>query len=178
MQLSGLPIDPMVQSRLPLAAAAASNVNNFDVGNSAAARLLNTAGYRFNPDRPEQSRSVHGRGSTYAMTGAHRSKGSSATSRRPTTAPTSTRLPERPLVYTSSDPKRFALAWRWAASSRLNNEMRGGANLAPVAFVTDWDFGAGVLYNTVLGITNPIGGYRSRGGAASRPRAATPTPTS
>ena len=48
MQLTGLPVDPKLRaeqfSKLP----SASNVNNTDVGNSTTARLLNTAGYRFN----------------------------------------------------------------------------------------------------------------------------------
>src|SRR5687768_5881295 len=47
MQLSGLSIDPKVRSDVLARIPAASNVNNFDVGNSTAARLLNSAGYRF-----------------------------------------------------------------------------------------------------------------------------------
>ncbi len=33
-------------------------------------------------------------------------------------------------------------------------------------FITEWDFSGGVFYNTVLGIDNPVGGFRS-GGAAT-----------
>jgi hypothetical protein len=36
---------------------------------------------------------------------------------------------------------------------RFQNELRGGANLAPVQFESDWDYASpGVLYNTVLSI--------------------------
>jgi hypothetical protein len=74
--------------------------------------------------------------------------------------------PDRPLVYTNSDPKRFALAWRWLASSRFQNEVRGGGNMAPVQFESDWDYSSGVLYNTVLNISNPISGNGTNGATA------------
>ena len=60
-------------------------------------------------------------------------------------------------MYTSSDPMRYALAWRWIPH-QFQNEVRGGANLAPVQFITDWDYSAGILYNTALGIINPVAG--------------------
>ena len=65
--------------------------------------------------------------------------------------------PDRPLVTTSSDPKRMALAWRWIGSSNFQNEVRGGFNLAPVQFLSDWVY-SGNQYTTALGIINPIGG--------------------
>ena len=47
LQLSGLTADPIVRNLLSLLPDA-STVNNFNRGNSTAARLLNTAGYQFN----------------------------------------------------------------------------------------------------------------------------------
>ena len=66
--------------------------------------------------------------------------------------------PNRPLVFTDSDTKRFSLAWRWMKSANFQNELRGGANLAPVRFESAWDNSSAILYNTALSITNPIGG--------------------
>ena len=42
-------------------------------------------------------------------------------------------------------------------SSNFQNEVRGGFNLAPVQFVSDWVY-SGNQYTTALGIINPIGG--------------------
>ena len=116
------------------------------------------------PDRPERPRSVHRSASTIAATDAHRFEGVYSYFKE-----TDDRTdldfisPDRPLVYTSSDPKRFALAWRWAASSNFQNELRGGANLAPVAVRQRLGLlGDGVLYNTALGIINPVGGNGER----------------
>src|SRR5438477_3006081 len=47
LQLSGLAPNAIVQRDILAHLPSASNVNNFDVGNSSASRLLNTAGYRF-----------------------------------------------------------------------------------------------------------------------------------
>ena len=60
--------------------------------------------------------------------------------------------------------------------SNFQNELRGGANLAPVQFITDWDYSAGVLLNTALSIINPVAGTApsKSGASASRTRVATP----
>src|SRR6185437_15787909 len=47
LQLAGLPLNSIVQRDILAHFPPATNVNNFDVGNSNASRLLNTAGYRF-----------------------------------------------------------------------------------------------------------------------------------
>jgi hypothetical protein len=44
-QLAGLSLDPVVQRDILVKIPQASNVNNFDVGNSVESRRLNTAGY-------------------------------------------------------------------------------------------------------------------------------------
>ena len=46
--------------------------------------------------------------------------------------------PDRPLVFTNSMRSAFSLAWRWLAGANFQNEVRGGANLAPVQFNSDW----------------------------------------
>ena len=160
MSLTGLTIDPKLRSEFLSLLPDPSKVNNFQVGNSTAERLLNTAGYRFN-QTDYNNRDQYTFRVDYTATEAHRFEGVFSYFKE-----TDDRTdldfisPDRPLVFTSSDPKRYAFGWRWAASSRLQNELRGGANLAPVAFETNWDYAGigGVLYNTVLNITNPVGG--------------------
>jgi hypothetical protein len=164
-QLSGLPIDARLRSDVFSKVPGPGNVNNFNVGNSNAARLLNTAGYRFN-QTDLNDRNQYGFRIDYELNQRHRFEGGyhyfRETDDRTDLDYVST---DRPLVYTNSNPKRFALAWRWLASSRLQNEVRGGGNLAPVAFDSDWKY-EGALYNTVLGISNPIGGWSTNGASA------------
>jgi hypothetical protein len=158
MQLTGLSVDPKLRNDFLSLIPEPSKVNNFTVGNSTSERLLNTAGYRFNQTDLNNRDQYTFRGD-YTATDAHRFEGVfSYFKETDDRTDLDVVSPDRPLVYTSSDPKRYAFGWRWAATSNLQNELRGGANLAPVAFVTDWDFGDGVLYNTVLNITNPVGG--------------------
>jgi hypothetical protein len=162
MQLSGLSIDPTVQSQILSRLPPPSSVNNFNAGNSTAARLLNTAGFRRLQTDLNNRDQFTGR-VDFALTDAHRIEGVYSYFKETDDRTDLDDVSDRPLVYTSSDPKRLALAWRWAASSRFNNELRGGFNLAPVQFVTDWDFGEGVLYGTALGITNPVETFQAQG---------------
>ena len=162
MQLTGLAIDPLVQSQILSRLPAPSNVNNFNDGDSEPGRLLNTAGYRFLQDDLNERNSFTGR-LDFAASDAHRLDAVFSYFKEIDDRTDLDGVSQRPLVYTSSDPKRFAAAWRWAASSRFHNELRGGFNLAPVAFVSDWDFSHGVLYNTALGIDSPVAGFQSQG---------------
>jgi Carboxypeptidase regulatory-like domain/TonB dependent receptor len=159
MQLSGLTIDPKLRADLASKIPSASNVNNFDAtgSNSTAARLLNTAGYRFNQN-DLNNRDQYGFKVDFALSDSNRFEGVFAYFKE---IDDRTDLdfvsPDRPLVYTSSDPKRFALAWRTTRGASFQNELRGGANLSPVQFVTDWQFPS-QLFTTPLSLTNPISG--------------------
>jgi hypothetical protein len=162
MQLSGLAIDPVVRSTILSRLPAPSNVNTFTDGDSEAGRILNTAGYRFLQDDLNERDSFTGR-LDYAFSDAHRFDGVFSYFKEVDDRTDLDGVSPRPLVYTSSDPKRLSLAWRWAGSSRLHNELRGGFNLAPVAFVSDWEFPDGVIYNTALGLDNPVATFQSQG---------------
>ena len=137
---------------------APSNVNNFDAGNSTATRVLNTAGYRFNQtdlnNRDQYSFRVD-----YSLTDKHRFEGIYSYFKE-----TDDRTdldfisPDRPLVFTNSDAKRFSLAWRWLASAELPE--RGARRRQPRAGAVQQRLGVPrrILYNTALSIINPIGG--------------------
>ena len=168
MQLSGLPIDAKLRSDFLSKIPGASNVNNYDVGNSSAARVLNTAGFRYN-QTDLNNRDQYGFRLDYEMNVNHRFEGvysyfKETDDRTDLDAVTL----DGPLVYTNSDPKRLSLAWRWLASSRFQNEARYGFNLAPVQFESDWDYsGLGIIYNAALGLANPQGGYGTGGNTAA-----------
>jgi hypothetical protein len=163
MQLSGLPIDQKLMSEQISKIPAASNVNNRDVGDSRT-QPLNTAGYRFN-QTDLNNRNQYVFRTDYELSSKHRFEGVYSYFKEIDDRTDLDLIsPDRPLVYTSSDPKRYAVAWRWLPTSRFQNEVRGGANLAPVQFITDWDYSAGILYNTALSIINPIAGNTAETG--------------
>ena len=127
-----------VLSRIPTA----SNVNNYDIGNSKAGQVLNTAGYRFNQQRLT-TRDYFGGRADMEVSANHHVEAivtySRDTDDRPDLDFTS---PDRPQVFTSSPVKRVVGAWRWLASPRLQNEFRAGMNLAPVRFDSNFNYGA------------------------------------
>ena len=163
MQLTGLPVDPKLRaeqfSKLP----SASNVNNRDVGNSTAARLLNTAGYRFN-QTDLNNRDQYVFRADIGASERHRFEGVySYYKDLDDRTDLDLISPDRPLLYASSAARRFVGAWRWLPTSSFQNEIRAGGNLSPVQFITEWDYSAGILYNTALGIINPIAGTGPNG---------------
>ena len=165
LELAGLQVDPLIESRILSQLPDASNVNNFLIGDSTAGRSLNTAGYRFLQEDLNERNSYTGR-LDYAMTAAHRLEGVFSYFKEIDDRGDLDAVSPRPLVFTSSDTKRFALAWRWAAGSNFHNELRGGANLAPVQFNSDWTIDDGVVYNTALTLANPIAGRGNSGATA------------
>jgi Carboxypeptidase regulatory-like domain/TonB dependent receptor len=157
MQLSGQTVDSKLRSDFLSKVPGSSNVNNYDVGNSTAARVLNTGGFRFN-QTDLNNRDQYGFRFDYTLTTNHRFEATYSYFKETDDRTDLDRItPDRPLVTTSSDPKRMALAWRWIGSSNFQNEVRGGFNLAPVQFLSDWVY-SGNQYTTALGIINPIGG--------------------
>lgn len=163
LQLSGLPADAKLRADFLSKIPGPQNVNNFLVGNSTAARTLNTAGYRFNQSDMNDRNQYTGR-IDYALSNAHRFEAVFGYFRE-TDDRTDQDIvsPDRPLIYTDSNTKRLALAWRYAGKGSFTNEVRGGFHLAPVQFITDWDFGDGLLYGTVLNVTSPIATFQDQG---------------
>ena len=166
LQLAGLSVDQKLQAEQLSKIAGPENVNNRDVGNSTTANLLNTAGYRFNQGDDNKRDQYTFRGD-YEFSSRHRFEGIYSYFKE-TDDRTDLDFVSagKPLVYTVSDPKRLALAWRWTASSRFQNEVRGGYNLSPVQFISDWSLNEGQLLGTALGVTNPFAGSPEVGGVA------------
>ena len=166
MQLSGLALDPKVRSEVISKLPPASSVNNFLRGNSAAGRLLNTAGYLFN-QTDLTTRDQWTLRLDYVFSSNNQFEGIySYYNDRDDRTDIDLVSPDRPLAYTEGPRNRFVGAWRQTLGDNLLHELRGGANLTGVDFKTDWTFPSGVLYNTVLGIDNPVGGFRSGGNPA------------
>ncbi len=152
-------------------------------GNSTAGAPAEHGRLPLQPDRPEQSRSVRVPRRLRADRRRTDSRASTATSRRPTTARTSISS-ARTARWSTPTPIRSASRWRGAGSrsSNFQNELRGGANLAPVQLRDATGTSpAGVLYNTALEHHQSDRRQRHRRSgtaSASSRRAAIPTPIS
>ena len=153
LQSVGVPLDSKIQSIALANMPKASVVNNFDVGDSRSDRPLNTAGFRFN-QKDLNNRDQYGFRIDYELNASHRFEGifSYFKETDDRTDLDLVTLP-RPLVYTNSDPKRFVVAWRWLPTSRLQNEIRAGANLAPVQFESDVPY-SGLILTYSSGLTS------------------------
>jgi hypothetical protein len=143
LQLSGLPLDRVVGRDILPQVPGASNVNNFDAGNSAEGRLLNTAGYRF-LQRQLTDRNQWGLRLDFEATPAHRFEMNYAWFRETDDRGDLDSIHERPLVFTDSTVQRYVGAWRWNRSG-FTNEVRGGGNLAPAHFESTETYGNAIF---------------------------------
>ena len=158
-QLAGLPLDPVVQRDILAGVPAASNVNNFDVGNSTESRRLNTAGYRFLQSNRNE-RNQWGVRVDYEATPRHRFELNYSWFRETDDRGDLDEIHERPAVFTESTVQRYVAAWQWRRSN-MTNEVRGGGNLAPTAFENDETFGKAIF--AVPFITNRTATFQPQG---------------
>ena len=143
LQASGLPLDAAVRRDILSQVPAASNVNNFDAGNSAEGRRLNTAGYRF-LQRQLTSRNQGGLRLDYGPTPAHRFEMNYAWFHERDDRGDLDAIHARPVVFTDSTVQRYVGAWRWSRPT-FTNELRGGGNLAPAAFESTETYGTAIF---------------------------------
>ena len=165
LQLAGQTIDPAVQSAILSLYPSPDNVNSYDSGDSSADRILNTARYRFQQDDLNDRNQWVTR-ADYAFSPNHRFEVIYSYIRETDdrTDLDAVNLPT-PLVFTDSHAHRYVGSWRWTASSRLQNEVRVGGNLAPVDFKSDVDFSSGVLLNVpgIASLSSPLVNFQPQG---------------
>ena len=143
LQLVNLSVDSRIKSIILDQTPRAASVNNFDVGNSSTGRLLNTAGYRFNQQDLNNRDQFQGR-LDYNMSSNHKFEGSFQWFKETDDRTDLDAINARPLVFTESTVKFMSGAWRWS-TAKFQNELRMGANLAPVAFNSAADVGGAIL---------------------------------
>ena len=134
VQAVGATLDPKMQQDVFGKIASYTNVNNYDRGDSKSDRVLNTAAYRWNQNR-QTVRNYYGGRIDYELSTKHRLEGIFTYFKEKDDRPDLDFISQdRPLAFTESPVKRFVGAWRWMVSSSFTNEVRAGANLAPVKF--------------------------------------------
>jgi hypothetical protein len=134
LQAVGATVDPKLQTEMFAKIPDYTHVNNYDRGDSRTGRVLNTAAYRWDQTRKTE-RNYYGGRVDWEMTTRHRFEGIFSYFKETDDRPDLDLISQgRPLAFTSAPVKRFVGAWRWMVSSRMQNEVRAGANLAPVRF--------------------------------------------
>ncbi len=124
-----------IYSRVP----GPDRINNFDIGDSSADRLLNTAGYRFltgdDQDRDAlTSRFDYNLTDRDVLTLTYKTSGESGL-RADTEVPFTGDTP----IEDHVDTNLLSLAWRTAPGPRWTNELRGGFNLTSSEFTNSFD---------------------------------------
>jgi carboxypeptidase family protein len=165
LQLAGQAIDPAVQSAILALYPSPDKVNSYDSGDSRADRILNTARYRFLQD-DFNDRNQWVTRADYELNSNHRFEMIYSYIRETDdrTDIDTVSLPT-PLVFTEAHSHRYVGAWRWTASSRLQNELRIGGNLSPVDFKSDVDFSSGVILNVpgIASLGSPLVTFQPQG---------------
>ena len=130
LRATGTPLDPMV-SDLMESVPDGDDINNFDVGDSDRTLLRNTAGYRFNIKNDSDRDAVTNR-VDYILSDRHLFSGTYQYTRDQLDRPDiGVGFHRFPVVKEFSHTQLVSIGWNWSASSRWNNELRGGFNLAP-----------------------------------------------
>src|SRR4030095_10820559 len=139
LQAAGLRLDPVVARDILARVPSSSSVNNFDVGNSTADRVLNTAGYAFLQDSLNR-RNAWGTRLDFEANPQHHFETVYAWFHEIDDRSDIDGVHDRPLVFNDLEAHRYVGAWRWATGA-FTNEVRGGGNLAPSRFETKETFG-------------------------------------
>ena len=159
LQTAGLSVDSRVRNELVSKFAAPGNVNNNDLGDG-----LNTAatGSTSKTSRPRSCRHAL----RLHANAPHRFEFIYTRLEERDDRTDRDTINERPLVYTESTTDFFVGAWRWTPSARLQNELRIGANLAPVGFFNDQQFSDTLFNMPSIGggaLTSPVVTFQNQG---------------
>jgi hypothetical protein len=148
-----LSVDPVISGLLAQVPGPEA-INNFDVGDSRAGALRNTAGYRFLV-RDDRTRDNYTGKIDYVLSTKHVFTGSYLWNRdNMGRYDRSNDYSATPKTTNDNHTNFASFAWRWTPSARLTNEVRGGFNLATGDFPTSEKLPAYMLDGLVF--NNPI----------------------
>jgi hypothetical protein len=145
-----LPIDPYISSLLTQVP---TTINNTSIGDG-----LNTGGYSFN-QRDNDSRDNTSVRVDWDPASHHSFSGTYAWNREIVDRPgstlglTSTYSPI-PVNYNNDKENFLSAAWRWSPTSNFTNEVRFGFDLAPINFLSNQNFGAFTVSDTLFNNPN------------------------
>jgi len=166
LNLAGVSTDPAIQQMLANVPGP-EKINTFDIGDSSATLLRNTAGYSFT-QRNDRTRDNVTTKLDYLLSSKHSISGSflwnrDILDRADNNATINNDYSVVPRVSNDEATKFLALGWRWSPSATFTNELRGGFNLAPARFLTSQDFGNFIIAPPTTIVANPVNVFRAQG---------------
>jgi hypothetical protein len=132
--LSGVTLDPKIKQILSTVPAA-SNVNNYNVGDSTATKSLNRAGFMQNQGNNYDRKSFQIK-MDYELSAKHHFDGYYSQMHEVTQRPGYDPLNLNPAIFNDSHPKFGSLSWRWTISNSFINNLRAGANIVDAPFAS------------------------------------------
>lgn len=164
LALRNIQIDPYMAQLLGQVPTGAA-INNFDVGDSTAQQLANTAGYRYNQRNNEVRDNVTTR-LDYNFSERNIFSGSYIWNRDNTDRPDlDNGYSAVPRITNPNHSHFMSLGWRWTPTATLTNELRGGFNLAPGDFLNSQKFGAYLI--TGMSFSDPVSEQMPQGRATN-----------
>jgi len=136
-------IDPFV-AKLLQSLPGPDKINSFDVGDSTAKQLFNTAGFILS-QRNNRTRDNWGFKADFVPTSKHAFAVTYAWNRDIVDRGELDVTNAVPLVQNNETIHFLSAAWRWSPSSRFTNEFRFGFDLAPANFIVSKDLGTSVI---------------------------------
>ncbi|MBS1872714.1 MAG: TonB-dependent receptor [Acidobacteria bacterium] len=138
-------------------------INTYNVGDSSAALARNTGGYMFLTRYNRTRDNVTGT-TDYVLSMKHNFNATFSWNRDILDRVDSSIFNDYSLVPKVSNDdtaKLFTMAWRWAPTPTLTNELRGGLNFAPAVFATSEQFPSSIIDGFVW--NNPLNTFRAQG---------------
>lgn len=160
LQLAGLSLDQTIRSQVLSRIRSSSQANNFDVGDSSPARLLNTAGFRFNQSQRTTKNYFAARGD-YEPDEKNHIEFILTNTRNLNDRTDLDLVNPRPAVYTDALIRLFVGAWRRTIGSNIVNEVRIGGHYYPNLFISDEDY-SGTVWSLPF-LTNPEVTFQPQG---------------
>jgi hypothetical protein len=136
-------IDPFV-AKLLQSLAGPDKINSFDVGDSSASQLFNTAGFIFS-QRNNRTRDNWGFKADFVPSPKHAFAVTYAWNRDILDRGALDITNAVPLVQNNEKIHFLSAAWRWSPNSHFTNEFRFGFDLAPANFIVSKDLGTSVI---------------------------------
>jgi len=158
LSLMNTSINPAIA---PLLSQVPTTINSYNVGDSTAALLRNTAGYSYLGRNNRTRDNITGT-SDYVISSRQQLSGSYNWNRdildRPDVATDYSLVPK---VSNNDVTKLYTGSWRFTPTATLTNELRGGLNLAPAVFDTSQQFPSAIIAG--FNFTNPLNTFRAQG---------------
>lgn len=160
LQLAGIPLDSTVRGQILSRIPSSTLVNNFDVGDSTAARQLNTAGLRFNQSQ-RTTKNYYAIRADYEPDVKNHIEFIYTDTRNLNDRTDLDVVHQRPTIFTDAIIRLYVGAWRRTIGNSIVNEVRIGGHYYPNLFISNEEY-SGTVWGVPF-VTNPEVTFQPQG---------------